>query len=344
MSTNVDARQGAEIYQWGAQESGLSGPAAHLGDVAGPDSETAGQEDARSALKAALRAAGRAAERGLVGADRTLRRLLAGRNADLDEDDHELRRIAYRLQMYEEWAPAAGLPGLRPANGGFSFEDIDGVTLVRIKVRLDGALTFSGLVSRSEQLLSYLALRRGQVLNVGYGVGVDPHRLRPETIATVMLAAHRHRGGGSMLVIQAGHRADMAVIWIGQEGELRALARAVKAYEDEKAAAKKAEDARREAQRAAQRSAHQGATTALPEPPEALRKALSAPSPKAAAVPDLITAALKEGPATGAALAKRLDRSKSEVYRVLGKLAAVGDVVQDERGGPWRLCSDTRTT
>ncbi|MFJ3772470.1 hypothetical protein ACIPX0_12320 [Streptomyces sp. NPDC090075] len=345
MSTNVRAHEGEEIYQWGAQESGLSDLSHTLGTPDGPNSETAGQEAARSALKAALKLAGRAAERGLMSADRTLRRLIAGRNANLDEDDHELRRVVYRLERYEDMTPAAGLPGLRPANGGFSFEDVDGVQLVKIRVRLDGALTFSGLVAKSDSLLSYLALTRGTVVNVGKGFGVDPFRLEPELIAKGMLAVHRQRGGGSMLMIQAGHRADTAAIWIGQHGELRALARAVSEIEARKKAAEQAEqDAkqrREEAQRAAQRAAREGATTALPEPPEPLRRALSAPA-KGVKVPGLITAALTEGPATGAALAKRLDRSRSQIYAALARLAAAGDVVQEEHGGPWRLAGHER--
>jgi len=68
------------------------------------------------------------------------------------------------------------------------------------------------------------------------------------------------------------------------------------------------------------------------------------PSPKAATVPGLITAALKEGPATGAALAKRLSRSRSQIYAALSELTSRGEVAQDEHGGPYRLCSDTRTT
>src|SRR3954465_9489671 len=109
MNAKIDADEGVTAYQWGAEQSGLSGDTHTLRPPDGPDSETAGQEDARSALKTALKAAGRAAEATARGAKRRHR---GWTNDRANEDDHELRRIAYRLQKYEEWAPARGLPGL----------------------------------------------------------------------------------------------------------------------------------------------------------------------------------------------------------------------------------------
>lgn len=264
----------------------------------------------------------------------------------MDADDHELHRIVYRLSRYEDWAPARGLSGLRPVNGGFSFEDIDGLTLIRIRVRLDGAQTFGALVDHADRLLTYLALTRGHIASVGSTHGVDGYRLKPDQIALGMLAVHRRRGHGSILMIQAGQRADEAVVWIGQAGELRRISRQIDAIQAEQAAQEQAEEAakraRRTAERAAASAARQSASLCTLEPPEPARQALSGSVAKPATVPSLITAALKEGPATGAALAKRISRSRSEVYRALGQLAARGEVVQDERGGPYRLILDSR--
>ncbi|MEV2227002.1 helix-turn-helix domain-containing protein [Streptomyces phaeochromogenes] len=349
MSTNVSADSGTRTVRVSAELSGLSGDLEHLG---GPDSRTlkdAGQQPARSALKTALKTAGQAAEavgRGFAAAhvaaqwvhDRWSRE-------PANQDDHELRRIAYRLERYEDWAPARGLPGLRPANGGFAFVEVEGLTLIHIRLRLDGSLTFGGLVDHADRLLAYLALTRGTVAN---SATADGHRLDCEAIAVGMLAVHRSRGG-SVLMVQAGHRADEAVIWIGQAGELRRVSRQIDAIQAEQAAEQEAAEAakcaHRDAERAAQRSAGASVSLPLPEPPGAVRGAhgssVGGAAPKATTVATLIRQALAEGPATGAALAQRIGRSRSEVYRVLGELTARGEVAQDERGGPFRLSSDT---
>lgn len=335
MSTNVERAGGTETVHVGASLSGLSCPVETLGRDHGPDSESAGQEPARSALKSALKAAGRAAEATAHAAkwvhDRWSRK-------PVDEDDHELRRLVFRLEKHEEWAPARGLPGLRPVNGGFSFEDVDGLTLITIRIRLEGSMTFSGLVDHGDRLLAYLALTRGTIANTASMPA--GYRLTPGQIASGMLAVHRRRSG-SVLMIQAGHRADTAVIWIGQSGELKRISREIDVVLAERAAEQAAEEAARQArldaERAAQRSARVRASLSMPEPPERLRQALSGSTVKPATAVDLIRKALTEGPATGAALAKRTSRSRSEVYRVLGELTARGEVVQEERGGPYRI-------
>ncbi|WP_158694457.1 hypothetical protein [Streptomyces canus] len=347
----MPADDGTRTVRISAQSSDLSCPIeTHpLGNRSpGPDSESAGQEGARSALRTALKTAGQAADRSLTAA-RTAARWLHDRCTGdaMDADDHELHRIVYRLSRYEEWAPARGLSGLRPVNGGFSFEGIDGLTLIRIRVRLDGALTFGALVDHADRLLAYLALSRGSVANVKDGHAINPYRLDREMIARGMLAVHRRRGSGSVLMIQAGHRADEAMVWIGQAGELRRVSRQIDAIQAEQAAQEQAEEAAKQARRTAERAAggaaRRSASLCTLEPPGPATAALSGSVPKPATVPSLIVDALKEGPATGAALVKRISRSRSEVYRALGQLAARGTVVQDERGGPYRLILDSRT-